>query len=63
MIIHGNAHPPQDKSIKAFDPDQDHRMVMAGTLLRMLGYPIKVKSPEAVNKSFPEFWDVMGVKP
>lgn len=63
MIVHGNAQPPQDKSVKIFDPDQDHRMVMAGTLLKMLGYPIQVKNPEAVNKSFPEFWDVMGVKP
>jgi 5-enolpyruvylshikimate-3-phosphate synthase len=69
MIVHGEAtisgraHSSEDKTIKTFDPDQDHRMVMAGTVLRLLGYPIKVIHPEAVNKSFPEFWDVMGVQP
>jgi 3-phosphoshikimate 1-carboxyvinyltransferase len=64
MVIHGQATANiKDSVVKTYDPDQDHRMVMAGTLMRMLGYPIKVIHPEAVNKSFPEFWGIMRVQP
>jgi 3-phosphoshikimate 1-carboxyvinyltransferase len=46
-----------------FDPDQDHRMVMAATLLRLKGFPITIHQPEVVNKSFPEFWQILGIEP
>jgi 3-phosphoshikimate 1-carboxyvinyltransferase len=44
-----------------FNPDYDHRMAMAAGLLLRLGWPIKIKTPEVVQKSFPEFWKVLGV--
>lgn len=46
-----------------FDPDQDHRMAMAAGVLMRAGWKIRLKSPNVVKKSFPEFWDVMGLKP
>lgn len=62
MIIHGQPH--QDlKSGLEFNPDQDHRMVMAASLLKLRGHGIHIHEPEAINKSFPEFWSIIGVKP
>ncbi len=40
-----------------FDPENDHRMAMAAAILSLRGVPIKIKNPEVVQKSFPEFWD------
>lgn len=62
MIIHGN---PQ-QSLKfglRFNPDQDHRMVMAAALMKLKGHGLTVENPEAINKSFPEFWGMIGVRP
>lgn len=62
MIIHGN---PQ-QSLKTgivFNPDQDHRMVMAAALMKLKGHDIKIEDPQVINKSFPEFWDMIGIKP
>jgi 3-phosphoshikimate 1-carboxyvinyltransferase len=42
-----------------FDPDQDHRMAMAAGIAQLLGHDIRISSIEAVNKSFPEFWDII----
>ena len=44
-----------------FDPQGDHRMAMAGALLIYAGFDVKIKNPECVNKSFPEFWKIIGV--
>ena len=62
MIIHGQ---PQQalKTGLQFNPDQDHRMVMAASLLKLRGHGIHIHEPEAINKSFPEFWSIIGVKP
>lgn len=62
MIIHGQ---PQQtlKTDLQFNPDQDHRMVMAASLLKLRGHGIHIHEPEAINKSFPEFWSIIGVKP
>lgn len=46
-----------------FDPDQDHRMAMAAGILKLIGYSINILNPEVVNKSFPDFWKILGVKP
>lgn len=43
-----------------FDPDSDHRMAMAAAILRFRSFPVKVVKPEVVNKSFPEFWKILG---
>jgi 3-phosphoshikimate 1-carboxyvinyltransferase len=46
-----------------FDPDQDHRMAMAAGLLKMMGFEVSIQNPQVVSKSFPEFWQALGVKP
>ncbi len=62
MVIQGN---PSQTLISGgtFNPDQDHRMVMAGTLMKLMGHQFKIEHPEAINKSFPEFWEMIGMKP
>lgn len=62
MLIHGNPH-QELVSGKTFNPDKDHRMVMAATLMKLKGHDIHIEEPHAINKSFPEFWDMIGVKP
>ena len=44
-----------------FDPDQDHRMAMAAGLLKLKGFDIQIKNPQVINKSYPEFWKVIGL--
>ncbi|UYL08668.1 3-phosphoshikimate 1-carboxyvinyltransferase [Bdellovibrio sp. SKB1291214] len=62
MIIHGNPHQPLKKGV-TFNPDEDHRMVMAAVLMKLMGHEINIEHPEAINKSFPEFWGMIGIKP
>lgn len=61
MIIHGD---PQQHLVKnvIFNPDKDHRMVMAAALMKLKGHDIKIEEPEVINKSFPEFWSMIGIK-
>ena len=61
MVIHGNPSQTLRKGL-VFNPDQDHRMVMAATLMNLKGHEIQIEHPEAINKSFPEFWGMMGMK-
>lgn len=61
MIIHGNPLQTLRKGL-VFNPDQDHRMVMAAALMNLKGHEIQIEHPEAINKSFPEFWGMMGMK-
>lgn len=44
-----------------FDPDQDHRMAMAAGLLMTQGFSIELLTPFVVKKSYPEFWDHLGM--
>ena len=40
----------------------DHRMAMACSLFGLVpGNAVRLDSPEAVGKSFPEFWDAWNV--
>jgi len=52
------------KKVKAFnfDTDKDHRLAMAASIALKLGASIKISQPEVVNKSFPDFWDIIGEK-
>ena len=61
MIIHGKKQRP--KTGLVFNPDQDHRLVMAAALMKLKGHEIKIEEPEAINKSFPEFWQFVGIQP
>lgn len=55
--------PTKIKSQKiSFHPHQDHRMAMAAQVLVSAGFPIQILEPECVNKSFPEFWEIVGSK-
>ncbi|MGZ3768188.1 MAG: 3-phosphoshikimate 1-carboxyvinyltransferase [Bdellovibrio sp.] len=62
MVIQGNPSQQLMKSIR-FNPDSDHRMVMAATLMKLKGHDIVIEEPQAINKSFPEFWNMLGIKP
>ena len=44
-----------------FDPDQDHRMAMAAGLMMTQGFSIELLTPSVVKKSYPEFWDHLGM--
>lgn len=59
-IYGGSANVSKDKEIE-FDPDQDHRMAMAAALVRLKGYKISVLRPDVVNKSYPSFWQDVGL--
>lgn len=60
LRIKGSLETGEGKSI-VFDPQGDHRMAMAGALLLYAGFDVKIKNPECVNKSFPEFWKIIGM--
>lgn len=62
LHIQGKARELKPREFE-FDPDQDHRMAMAAGILKKLGWPIKIKNPKVVNKSFPEFWSILGIQP
>lgn len=63
----GNLHiKGGDQNLKqsfSFDPDHDHRMAMAASVAMARGYSIDLKEPQVVEKSCPEFWDQIGMKP
>lgn len=44
-----------------FDPDQDHRMAMAAAVFMAAGWKIDLQEPQVVEKSFPDFWQVVEV--
>ena len=58
MIIEGTTEDFRKKSFK-YNTDEDHRLAFAAEVLNKAGYNIKIKGTEVVNKSFPEFWDIM----
>jgi 3-phosphoshikimate 1-carboxyvinyltransferase len=53
---------PKAESVSEFEFDtkDDHRLAMAAALLNSQGFRIKIKDKSVVNKSFPEFWDIVG---
>lgn len=62
MIIQGQP----DMSYKAkdlilFDPAHDHRMAMAAGLLIIKGFPIQILDMSVVNKSYPQFFQHIGL--
>ncbi len=52
MVIH-----PGPVTSATFDGRGDHRMVMAGTALGLAGAPMEIVGIEAVEKSYPAFFD------
>lgn len=43
-----------------FDCDEDHRLGFAAAVVRAAGFEIKLSGAEAVSKSFPDFWRIVG---
>lgn len=60
IIEAGKPHDTMSPAI--FDEDQDHRMAMAASLYMAMDFPLRLKHPEAVNKSYPEFWSSIGMQ-
>ena len=60
FLIFGQGRILKPVAPSTFDPDQDHRMVMAATLAQHLGFPIDVLHPSLVKKSFPNFFEIVG---
>lgn len=60
MIVHpvGLKRPVQDF---AFDPADDHRLAMAAALFKLASFPIKILNPHVVQKSYPEFFQHVGL--
>jgi 3-phosphoshikimate 1-carboxyvinyltransferase len=48
---------------QSFDATGDHRLVMAGAVARWAGVPLLLRGLDSVEKSFPEFLDIAGLKP
>lgn len=46
-----------------FDPDKDHRLAMAAGILNEIGWNIRIRDPDVVRKSFPEFWSLLKAGP
>ena len=44
-----------------YDTDHDHRLAFAAALVKSQGVPIRILNPQVVSKSFPEFWQVVGL--
>lgn len=59
LVIEGN--PNIQPNSFSFDARNDHRMAMASALLMLKGYNIELTGKDTVNKSFPEFWDIIGL--
>lgn len=57
LLIRGKPAPPTPI---VFDTDQDHRLAFAAAVLKAAGYPIEIRNPEVVSKSFPAFWRTLG---
>jgi len=57
LLIHGNSTPFSAEK-KMYNPDGDHRLAMAAAVAMQAGLNLELKTPEVVNKSFPEFWEI-----
>ena len=59
LWIHGKEN-WSSRSSFSFKSDHDHRMVMAAQLVKSLSVPIDIQGKEAINKSFPDFFSLVG---
>ncbi len=59
LIIFGN--PNMVATEFSFNANNDHRIAMAVGLLMLKGFNIDLAGKDSVNKSFPDFWDIVGL--
>ncbi|MFO0725604.1 MAG: hypothetical protein U1E65_17605 [Myxococcota bacterium] len=57
LLIQGRPPGAHEVSGFSFDPDQDHRQVMAAYVARAAGIDVRIEDVEAVHKSAPELLD------
>jgi 3-phosphoshikimate 1-carboxyvinyltransferase len=63
MEIHPPDHLVVPQTPFEYDTDHDHRLAFAAALLASQKWPIHICHPEVVNKSFPEFWEIVHNRP
>ncbi len=58
LLVQGSSTPPDGFQ---YDPDQDHRMAMAASILaKVARSPCTIQDPQCVVVSFPEFFNFLG---
>lgn len=63
ISIYPNTESKHKISSFTYDTDHDHRLAFAAALVKSQNIPIHILQPEVVSKSFPEFWQVIGLNP
>ena len=53
-------HPSRLTPNVAVDTYDDHRMAMCFSLVTLGGVPVRINDPKCVNKTFPEYFNVLG---
>jgi len=61
LAIYGSSSTKDRTQSVLFNPDQDHRMAMAAGLLKLAGFNLTILNPEVVHKSYPHFWQDVGL--
>jgi 3-phosphoshikimate 1-carboxyvinyltransferase len=63
VVIHGRPFDPEkdNRFSIAFDPEADHRLVMAACVARQFGFNMRISRPEVVDKSFPQFKEIVSL--
>lgn len=54
--LHNRATKERVVAKGTFDPERDHRLVMAAALANRFGHELEILNPNCVDKSFPQFW-------
>lgn len=60
LKIRGAPVAPAQIGKVSIDCDQDHRLAFAAAVYRAAGFAVDIINPQVVNKSFPEFWSILG---
>ncbi len=62
LKIQGNPNAKyRTKDLIHFDPDGDHRMAFAAAILQIKGFPIIITDPNVIKKSYPQFYQHIGL--
>jgi 3-phosphoshikimate 1-carboxyvinyltransferase len=59
VVIRGE-EPAKPKGTLHFDCEQDHRLAFAAAIFMAAGFAVEIKNRQVVDKSFPEFWSILG---
>lgn len=62
LVIEGRGGRGAEAPVR-FDTDQDHRLAMAAGVALAAGFALRLSDPGVVAKSFPRFWEELGVAP